>query len=265
MGAIILHSAAIFCAMGSYKDPAQEREYLSEIIEKPLITVHQVHSHIVYDVDEVYNELGSRETISYFRNRDGDGLVTSLDAVSLGVVTADCTPVVIIDETAGIYGIAHAGRRGVCDRIVPHLIDMMVAKGADVSHIYAWIGPHICGKCYETGVEIAQDFNSQFPETSTITTYGGPGVDMTKAIEQQLTNKYVLRKNIVESQLCTLEDERLYSYRRHVLSEGAYPNGRFFTIVAPHIAFDTVLSRAEEMNNKLAHEKTRDKIELLEL
>lgn len=243
-------SLAVFCAIGAYEDPAQDRELISEIIQKPLITVHQVHSDTVYDVDEVYKSGDIASLISYFRNKNGDALITSHSDIALGVVTADCVPVVAADSESGIYGVAHAGRRGVCQGVVPNLIQRFVEKGAKPDHIKVWIGPHICGHCYETGEEIARDFEKQFPGGSTLTIAGGPGVNMKKALRQELLASGILETNINDSSLCTLENLNFYSYRRYVLSDHLYKNGRFFTIIAPQCKFEEITKRAYLTNER---------------
>src|SRR5262245_61252093 len=77
-----------------------------------------------------------------------DGLVTAgRRGVALLVRIADCVPVLLADSTTEVLGVAHAGRVGMAAGVVPRTVQRMRELGAE--RISAWMGPHICGRCYE--------------------------------------------------------------------------------------------------------------------
>ena len=78
-----------------------------------------------------------------------DALFTDVAARTLGVLVADCAPVLIADPQARVIGAAHAGREGMAAGIAPALVRAMTGAGADPARMHAVIGPAICGGCYE--------------------------------------------------------------------------------------------------------------------
>lgn len=95
---------------------------------------------------------------------EADALVTRLPSLALGILTADCTPILFADPQAGIVGAAHAGWRGAVDGIVGNTVTAMVELGADPAHIVAAIGPTISGENYEVGPHFMDDFVKLRPD-----------------------------------------------------------------------------------------------------
>ena len=142
----------------------------------------------------------------------GDGLVTRLraeDPVALMVRVADCVPVVLADSRAGIIAAAHAGRRGFDQGILHSVVASMRVLGA--RQIKAWIGPHICGKCYEVPQAMYEDFTSRHEAIGAVTRKGTPALDLGAGCESQLQK---LGIDVQLSQICTQETAELHSYRR---------------------------------------------------
>lgn len=108
----------------------------------PLITLNQVHGTKVFHVTEP--EIGTQK---------GDGLVTQLKGVAIGVLTADCAPVLFYDPSSHIIGACHAGWRGAKDGIVQATLKAMEDLGAQRSQIFATVGPTIQQQDYEVGPE----------------------------------------------------------------------------------------------------------------
>src|SRR5215210_2095235 len=75
---------------------------------------------------------------------EADALVTATPGLALGVVVADCTPVLLAAPDAGVIGAAHAGRRGMAGGVVPATVAAMQLLGADPARISALVGPAIC-------------------------------------------------------------------------------------------------------------------------
>lgn len=95
---------------------------------------------------------------------EADAMVTRLPNLALGILTADCTPILLADAQAGVVGAAHAGWRGAVDGIVGNTVAAMVELGADPAKIVAAIGPTISGENYEVGPHFMDDFVKLRPD-----------------------------------------------------------------------------------------------------
>jgi YfiH family protein len=106
---------------------------------------------------------------------EADALVTATPGVILGILTADCQPVLFHDAGAGVIGAAHAGWRGAVDGILEATLDAMEGLGADRRHIHAVIGPSISQKAYEVGPEFFDRFRDEDPESTRFFINGAGG------------------------------------------------------------------------------------------
>lgn len=237
----------------------EHRAQLEKLLHRKLVLLHQVHSHTVIDLDQA--GLNQEHT-------DADGMVTTRDDVALAIFTGDCTPLLFADTTHHVFGACHAGRRGVENGVMLETLKMMGKKGAEPATTEIWIGPHICGDCYETGDEIAAAFETQFPGCSTVTRFSGRGIDMSAALlreislspwreatvhsddpamseqteklwasispdyQRRLINPAVNPQGMQHAG-CTLENPLLYSYREWTKSQRPGCNGRFMNIIVP--------------------------------
>jgi purine-nucleoside/S-methyl-5'-thioadenosine phosphorylase / adenosine deaminase len=146
-----------------------------------------------------------------------DGLVTSEPDVALCVRVGDCVPVVLADPGRGVVAVAHAGRRGVVAGVVPATVTRMRACGAEA--VIAWVGPHVCGDCYEVPAQMRTDVATVVPAAFACTTKGSPSVDLGAAVTAQLT---VAGCVVVDRSVCTLECADFYSYRRDGRKSGRF-------------------------------------------
>ncbi|WP_091255131.1 laccase domain-containing protein [Arthrobacter sp. ok909] len=131
----------------------------------------------------------------------------------LAVMVADCVPVVLVgDGPAGApaLGVVHAGRPGVAAGVVPAAVARLRELGAD--SISAWIGPSVCGRCYEVPDGLRSDVAAAVPATWCTTSTGTPGLDLPAGVRSQLEAADVA---VEYSGGCTLEDGNLFSYRRN--------------------------------------------------
>jgi YfiH family protein len=118
----------------------------------PLVTLRQIHSDLIHVVR-------SREP----HRLTGDGLITDLTGVALGILTADCFPVLLVDTRRRAVGAFHAGWRGTVKRIVEKGVGIMRLEfGSCAEDIYAAIGPGIQSCSFEVGEEVEEAFHSQF-------------------------------------------------------------------------------------------------------
>ncbi|MGH3472757.1 MAG: polyphenol oxidase family protein [Nocardioidaceae bacterium] len=138
-----------------------------------------------------------------------DGLVTTEPDVALCVRAADCVPVVLADTARGVVGVAHAGRLGVAAGIVDATVTCMRSAGA--GRIEAWIGPHICGGCYEVPRQMRAEVAAVVPVAFACTTWGTPSLDLGAAVHAQLVGAGC---EVTSRAVCTRESPSLYSYRR---------------------------------------------------
>ncbi len=146
--------------------------------------------------------------------QDVDGMVTNLKNLPLVVYYADCVPVLLADSNAGVVAAVHSGWRGTVAGITRNAVEIMVSKfGADPANIKAAIGPSIGPCCFETGEEVALQFDEKFVERCE---NGKARVDLWKANMEILEGCGIKRENIDVLQVCTIcNSNMLYSYRTH--------------------------------------------------
>ncbi len=170
-----------------------------------LVTVHQVHSPDVVTL-----------TAPLPAPVKADAMVTATPGLVLGVLTADCQPVLFADAEAGVIGAAHAGWRGALDGVLGNTVEAMVALGATRGRIHAVIGPAISQAAYEVGQEFVERFVDLDPEYSRFFANGAPGkyqFDLIGFGLSQLRAAGVGEAAWIGA--CTYSDpERFYSYRR---------------------------------------------------
>ncbi len=143
---------------------------------------------------------------------EADASFTDVPGLGLGVLVADCAPVLLADPEARIVGVAHAGREGMAAGVVTELLSAMSAAGADPARMHAVIGPHICGGCYEVPPELRDRIAGKVPESGCVTRKGTAGVDVGAGVEAQLARAGVAA--VASDPQCTAETPSLYSYRR---------------------------------------------------
>jgi hypothetical protein len=145
----------------------------------------------------------------------GDALVTTTRGVGLMIRVADCVPVLLADADAGVAGAVHAGRPGLALGIVARAVERMRQAGA--ARLVAWVGPHVCGGCYEVPEEMRAEVSALVPAAYAETTWGTPSLDIGAGVRAQLA---VAGVEAVEVGGCTREDPRLHSYRRDGAAAG---------------------------------------------
>jgi YfiH family protein len=142
---------------------------------------------------------------------DGDALVTAERGLGLGVLVADCVPVLLADPGAGVVGVAHAGRKGTAAGVVLRTLESMAERGARPGHVRAAVGPAVCGRCYEVPEELRDEVAAVVPGAYAETSWGTPALDLPAAVGAQLSGAGVA---VTRVRRCTLEDDELYSHRR---------------------------------------------------
>lgn len=177
-----------------------------------LLSVHQVHGTDVVPVREIW-ESGTRP--------EADGMVTDRAGVALGILAADCGPVLFADAAAGVIGACHAGWRGALDGVTLRTLDAMEALGARRTRTVAALGPCIAQASYEVGPEFPGRFIEQ-DETNArwFVPSSRPGhhlFDLPGFIVGQLRQAGVHIADWTGDDTCA-DEERFFSYRRNTLA-----------------------------------------------
>lgn len=173
------------------------------------VTVRQIHSAQVWNAHPLAD-----------RQCEGDALVTDDLNRRIGVRTADCVPILLLDTGKRAVAAVHAGWRGTVNAIVARAIEKMQADfGTQVADIRAALGPCIRECCYEVGPEVAAQFSPLFPEWPPVT--GKQHLDLIEANRRHLTASGVPGNQIFDSGLCTVcTAEHFFSYRREPQNPG---------------------------------------------
>jgi YfiH family protein len=156
---------------------------------------------------------------------EADALVAT-SGHALGVLVADCVPVLLADPERGLVGAVHAGRHGVELDVVGAAVDALVGLGARRADLRAVVGPSVCGACYEVPDAMRAEVSALVPETWAQTREGTPSLDLPAGVAAQLAAAGVTAVDVLG--VCTLEDPRFFSHRRDGRER---PTGRFAGVV----------------------------------
>ncbi len=152
-----------------------------------------------------------------------DALVTTTRNLGLVVLTADCVPLLLSDDEAGVIAAVHAGRVGARIGIVPRVLDVMVEHGAVLGRIGAFMGPAASGRQYEVPASMQADVERHLHGSATTTVRKTPGLDIRAGIRKQLLDAGVA--GVAMDPRCTIEDRTLFSHRRDA------PTGRLASVI----------------------------------
>jgi purine-nucleoside/S-methyl-5'-thioadenosine phosphorylase / adenosine deaminase len=195
-----------------------------QVAPERLLSLHQIHSDTVVPADPALWAAG--------RPR-GDAMVTDRPGVALGILTADCAPVLFADAGAGVVGAAHAGWKGALGGVLEAVLEAMQGLGAERGNIMVAVGPTISQPAYEVGPEFldiflnSEDGNARFFA-------GGEGdraqFDLPGFCLHRLRAAGVGEAEWIGQ--CTYGDEgRFFSYRRGTHA-GAADYGRLISAIA---------------------------------
>ena len=152
-----------------------------------------------------------------------DALVTKERGLALVTLSADCVPILLSDDEAGVIAAVHAGRIGARIGIVPKVIGAMIEQGARPERIGAFLGPAASGRQYEVPAAMQADVEKFLPGSATRTAKGTPGLDLRAGLRRQMLAAGI--SSVAEDPRCTIEDSTLFSHRR-----GA-PTGRLAAVI----------------------------------
>jgi polyphenol oxidase len=149
-----------------------------------------------------------------------DALVTTRRDVALGVLVADCVPVLLAAPDEGVAGVAHAGRKGMAAGVVLRLVEAMRDLGARA--LVGRVGPSVCPRCYPVPLDLREEVATVWPVTRSVDRHGEPSLDVAAGVLEQLAPHCA---DLEQVPGCTVERADLYSYRRDGVT------GRFAGVV----------------------------------
>lgn len=179
-----------------------------------IVTVAQVHGNDVAVFDRQAldqwgpeQHLGSGATAIPLTR--ADAMITNERDVALCIRVADCLPIMLADEQAGVIGAAHAGRVGLAAGVLGKTVAAMRDLGA--RDIHTLVGPHICGACYEVPDQMRAEVSAVLAGAYAETSWGAPALDLGAAAVRQLGE---LGCSVERHDPCTRTDGNLHSFRR---------------------------------------------------
>lgn len=204
--------AGLNCGTGSGDDPqivgANRRLAADAVLPgAPIASVYQIHSPTAVIVTEA-GPLADRP--------HADALATDRPGLLLGIVTADCAPILLADLEVGVIGAAHAGWRGAVAGVTDQAIAAMISLGARVERISAAIGPCLAKASFEIGHDLAQQLLAEDPGNERFLgegPKGKPHFDLEAYLVARLAAAGISRIEASGLDTYVLED-RFYSYRR---------------------------------------------------
>jgi len=188
-------------ADGDLTDPAALSNLREQLCVDAIATMRQVHgADVAWAMPGLVPE--------------ADALLTYTPNLGVLVRVADCVPIVLATAKRDTVGVVHAGRRGLVDGVVAEAVKILQDRGK--GPISAWIGPHICGQCYELDPDSAAHVSAAVPEAASVTRWGTPAADIGAGVAAQLG---ALGVRVHDVAGCTLEDDRFFSYRRDATAQ----------------------------------------------
>ncbi len=221
--------AGLNVGYGSKDDPAaiaENRRLAIDAVfpDAKLVTVHQVHSARSVYVDHVWSQDDRPEA---------DALVTDRPKLLLGILTADCAPVLFADDDAGVIGAAHAGWRGALGGITDSTIAAMETLGARRHRIAAAVGPCIAQLSYEVDERFRQRFHAEEPGSERFfgeSATGKPHFDLPAYVVHRLIAAGIEQVEALHLDTYA-EPDRFFSYRR-ATHRGEADYGRQASLIA---------------------------------
>jgi len=173
-----------------------------------LLFLNQIHSNIVHFIDRIPSD-----------NLKGDALITGLSHLLLVIKTADCLPVLMVEESQKIIAAVHCGWKGTQKRVIQRVLEGMEDHyNIQLNSLLAALGPSIEPECYEVGKDVRQGFEESGLPLEIFQSHPTKKdkyfLDLREANLLQLLNLGVKRENIFNVDFCTRCSDFLPSFRR---------------------------------------------------
>lgn len=190
----------------------QNRDKVREVMAaEKLILVRQVHSARVIQLDSGKID---QEALA---NTEADGIVSEQTGIALGVLCADCFPLLLAEKKKRIVSVCHCGRRGIVAGVIENAIKAILSRGGNVENIIGAIGPGICGQCYTVDQAVISEYQKKFPQAAGKIWQSNKGdylLDLRQAIFQVLGEAGIPGQAIDDLGLCTFQSQEFFSHRR---------------------------------------------------
>ncbi len=176
------------------------------------VVLEQIHADIGICIDDV-STLSASSLLEY----QGDFLITQKKNIALAVLTADCVPLVLVDDIHNVIAIVHAGWKGSFTGVLDRALQTMHEKyQTNYSDIKVFFGPSARSCCYEVSLEFIKNFKEKFGETDAFFNRGNSNYFDNNLFLQKILKKYgILKQNInIENSLCTICNLQYCSFRR---------------------------------------------------
>jgi YfiH family protein len=179
-----------------------------------LLGLKQVHSATVITVTQPW---------AAGQGPPADALVTNRPGIALGVITADCGPVLLHDPQAGVIGAVHAGWRGAAAGVLEQAVAAMAALGASPAHMSAVVGPCIAQESYEVGPDLRDVVLGTLPDAAAYFRPGRPPdrfwFDLAGYCLARLRGAGITHAHALAMDTCA-DADRFFSHRRRTLGAG---------------------------------------------
>jgi YfiH family protein len=186
------------------------------------VTTNQVHGNSVFIVED--RGAGGPHQV------EADAIVTNVPGVALGVLTADCLPILLFDPARKVAGAVHAGWKGTVKKVTTAAVEAFAKNfGSNPEDLFSALGPCIGPCCYRVDDEVTAQYKRTFGDWPGYLTKG-PGsrlsiLDIRAANMDQLLNAGLVKENISTESVCTsCRNELFFSYRKEGPSAGRQLN-----------------------------------------
>ncbi len=181
---------------------------------KQLLYLNQIHSHIVLDSAKALQNANTQNQQSILLG-NADGIICN-DVKYVGlVVVADCNPILLYAPKSRIFALLHAGRKGVCERIVTHAVTKIHNDyGVEGRDIFVFIGASIRSCCYEVGKDMACDITRLHGAQYIHSKNNHTMLDMLAMLQDECLDLGIAPNHIEILESCSCCEEALFSYRR---------------------------------------------------
>lgn len=199
---------------------AANRRDLAAHVGLPVAFVRQVHGTAVLEVDGRDPDQVEPASLALGGH---DAAVLGTPGTALGVLVADCVPVIIADPVHRRVAVAHAGRPGLLAGVLPAVVGALRGRGSDPADLRVAVGPCAGPCCYEVPAEMQAAAAAQVPAVRATTRWGTPSIDLRAGCHEILHGLGVT--HIRDVKRCTIDDDTWYSYRRSPVT------GRFAGVI----------------------------------
>ncbi|MEW6237604.1 MAG: polyphenol oxidase family protein [Candidatus Omnitrophota bacterium] len=178
-----------------------------------LTHVYQEHGSTIWNIGPA--QLGAGAMNGEGQAGRGDAMIAQTPEIPLAILTADCLPIFFAHGSGQVVGLTHAGWRGTVEAIARKTVERLARDyGVAPGELFVWIGPGICGECFEVGEDVWRIFEEAWGSVNAGFHLQRRAIDLKEINRRQLVMAGVKEENIETALQCTMCDHRFFSYRR---------------------------------------------------